>query len=66
METTTIIMLIGIALAAFNGLVVIACVVKSARINQRVVEEDSLKPAWTVQLSAHDLENGDDSLELAA
>ena len=48
METTTIIILIGIALAAFNALVVIACVVKSARINQRVVEDDSLKPAWTV------------------
>ena len=66
METTTIIMLIGIALAAFNSLVVIACVVKSARINQWIVEHVSLKPACTVPLPADDPENRQDSLKLAA
>lgn len=66
METTTLIMLIGIPLAALNALVVIACVVKSARVNQRIVGYDLLKPASTVQFSARDLKSREDSLELAA
>ena len=59
----TIIMLIGITLAAFNALVVLACVVKSARTNQRIAE---LQPAPLVLLSGRDLEYREDSLDLAA
>lgn len=66
MNTTTIIILIGIALAAFNALVVIACVVIGARTNQRIAEHDSLQPACGALSPVCDLENREDSLELAA
>ena len=70
MGTATIIILTGIALSALGSLLVslavIACVVKSAKMNQRIVEHDSLKPGCIVVLSACDLENREDSLELAA